>query len=391
MNLSQSLKMAIAAIGSNKMRSFLTVLGVIIGVIAVVVLTSLGQGAMDNITGQIQDMGTNMLVVTISTTRYTGIDADVLQALVGQEGIAAISPVASASRQTVKAGTETFRASVEGVQPAFFSIRNLLTTDGRILSATDEENRMPVCVIGVEVADRLYGTRNVLGNTLLLAGHELTVVGLLEEQGTSMMGSEDARVILPFSLAQRILKQKTVRTFYVSTTSEETITQAEQALHRFMQARTTDPNDDYSVLNQSSILDIFGQVTDQLTLLLSGIAGIALLVGGIGIMNIMLVSVTERTREIGIRKAIGAQRSAILMQFLIEAVVLSLAGGLLGVGLSYMLLHALRGPMGMPELSVSLSSLQLALSFSTGIGIIFGIYPANKASQLKPIDALRYE
>lgn len=389
MTLLQSIKMAFASIGSNKMRSFLTVLGVIIGVIAVVVLTSLGQGALDQVSGQIQSLGTNMLMVNISTTRYTGIDVETLHALVGQDGITAVTPSAT-SRLLAKAGTETYRCSIEGVEPAFFTIRNMVVEQGRMLSTTDEENRMPVAVIGVEVADELFGTRNVLGNTLTVAGHELTIIGVLEEQGTSMMGSEDSRIMLPFSLAQRILKQKNITTFYVSTESEAVIDQAEQALHRFMQARTTESSD-YMLINQSSILDIFHTTTSTLTLMLGGIAGIALLVGGIGIMNIMLVSVTERTREIGIRKAIGAQRSAILMQFLVEAVALSLTGGLLGVGLSYLILLVLRGPIGMPDMTVSLDSLQLALSFSTAIGILFGIYPANKASLLKPIDALRHE
>jgi len=389
MTFLQSLKMAFSAIGSNKMRSFLTVLGVIIGVIAVVVLTSLGQGALDQVSGQIQNLGTNMLTVTVSTTRHTGITAETLHALVGHDGITAISPAVS-GRMTAKAGTETFACRVEGVEPAFFGIRKMSVAQGRALTASDEENRLPVAVIGIRVADELFGHRSVLGNTFSLGGREMTVVGLLEEQGTSMMGNEDERILIPFSLAQRLLRQTAITTFYVSTESEEVIDQSEQALHRFMKARTTEDRD-YSVLNQSSILDIFNTTTATLTLMLGGIAGIALLVGGIGIMNIMLVSVTERTREIGIRKAIGAQRSAILSQFLIEAVTLSLVGGLLGVACSYLMLMALRGPLDMPSLTVSMSSLQLALSFSIAIGIIFGIYPANKASLLKPIDALRYE
>lgn len=385
----QSIKMALAALNTNKMRAFLTVLGVIIGVIAVVVLTSLGQGAMDTITGQIQSLGTNMLVAQISTTRYTGIDVETLEGLVGQAGITAISPAANRTL-TAKAGTNTMRATLEGVLPAYFTIRNLAVDQGRPLVDTDTDMRLPVCVVGVEVADELFKTRNVLGNTVSVSGHELTIVGVLEPQGTSMMGSEDRRIMIPFTLAQRILKQTSISSFFVSTANEDVIDQAEQALDRFLSARTSE-SEDYTLINQSAILDIFGASTATLTLLLSGIAGISLLVGGIGIMNIMLVSVTERTREIGIRKAIGAQRSAILIQFLVEAVVLSLVGGLLGVGLSWLILTVLKGPMGMPGLGISSSSLQLALSFSTAIGILFGIYPANKASKLKPIDALRYE
>ncbi len=389
MSIMQSFKMALAAILSNKMRSFLTVLGVIIGIIAVVVLSSLGQGAMDQVTGQIQDLGTNMLIVTVSTTRNVNITIDELHDMVGQSGIAAVSPLASA-KMLAKGGNESFRCDIEGAEPDFLTIRKMNVEHGRALNAFDEANRSPVAVIGTEVADELFGTRNVLGNTVSVGGHELTIVGLLEEQGTSMMGSEDARIVMPYSLAQRVLKQKEITSFFVSTDSEDSVPAAEQYLRRFMQARTQD-KDDYNLLNQSSILELFDQFTATFTMLLSGIAGIALLVGGISIMNIMLVSVTERTREIGIRKAIGAQRSAILVQFLIEAVVLSVAGGLLGVLLSWMILAALRTPLAMENLTVTMSSVQLALTFSIGIGVIFGIYPANKASKLKPIDALRYE
>ena len=388
--MKQSIKMALSSILSNKMRSFLTVLGVIIGVVAVVVLSSLGEGAMDSVTGQIEDLGANLMQVTVKTDRYTGIDLDNLASLADGETISAVSPVLSQS-VTAKSTLDTYDCTLEGVGASYFYIRQLEVEQGVTVGELDNDLRLPVCVIGVKVADRLFGTRDVLGQSVSVRGYDLRIVGVLEEQGSSMIISDDEKIIIPFTLAQRMFGSTSITSFYASGASEDVMDQAEQRLRRFVSARVSDPDDDFSLTSQSAVLDMMDEVTATLTTLITGIAGIALLVGGIGIMNIMLVSVTERTREIGIRKAIGAPRSAILMQFLIEAIVLSVAGALIGLAVSAALLMALRGPMGIPTLAVSPGSATLALTFAVCIGVLFGIYPANKASKLNPIEALRHE
>ena len=388
--MKQSIKMALSSILSNKMRSFLTVLGVIIGVVAVVVLSSLGEGAMDSVTGQIEDLGANLMQVTVKTDRYTGIDLDNLASLADGETISAVSPVLSQS-VTAKSTLDTYDCTLEGVGASYFYIRQLEVEQGVTVGELDNDLRLPVCVIGVKVADRLFGTRDVLGQSVSVRGYDLRIVGVLEEQGSSMIISDDEKIIIPFTLAQRMFGSTSITSFYASGASEDVMDQAEQRLRRFVSARVSDPDDDFSLTSQSAVLDMMDEVTATLTTLITGIAGIALLVGGIGIMNIMLVSVTERTREIGIRKAIGAPRSAILMQFLIEAIVLSVAGALIGLAVSTALLLALRGPMGIPTLAVSPGSATLALTFAVCIGVLFGIYPANKASKLNPIEALRHE
>ena len=388
--MKQSIKMALSSILSNKMRSFLTVLGVIIGVVAVVVLSSLGEGAMDSVTGQIEDLGANLMQVTVKTDRYTGIDLDNLASLADGETISAVSPVISQS-VTAKSTLDTYDCTLEGVGASYFYIRQLEVEQGVTVGELDNDLRLPVCVIGVKVADRLFGTRDVLGQSVSVRGYDLRIVGVLEEQGSSMIISDDEKIIIPFTLAQRMFGSTSITSFYASGASEDVMDQAEQRLRRFVSARVSDPDDDFSLTSQSAVLDMMDEVTATLTTLITGIAGIALLVGGIGIMNIMLVSVTERTREIGIRKAIGAPRSAILMQFLIEAIVLSVAGALIGLAVSTALLLALRGPMGIPTLAVSPGSATLALTFAVCIGVLFGIYPANKASKLNPIEALRHE
>ena len=387
--MKQSIKMALSSILSNKMRSFLTVLGVIIGVVAVVVLSSLGEGAMDSVTGQIEDLGANLMQVTIKTDRYTGIDLDNLASLADGETISAVSPVLSQS-VTAKSTLDTYDCTLEGVGASYFYIRQLEVEQGVTVGELDNDLRLPVCVIGVKVADRLFGTRDVVGQSVSVRGYDLRIVGVLEEQGSSMIISDDEKIIIPFTLAQRMFGSTSITSFYASGASEDVMDQAEQRLRRFVSARVSDPDDDFSLTSQSAVLDMMDEVTATLTTLITGIAGIALLVGGIGIMNIMLVSVTERTREIGIRKAIGAPRSAILMQFLIEAIVLSVAGALIGLAVSAALLLALRGPMGIPTLAVSPGSATLALTFAVCIGVRFGIYPANTASKLNPIEALRH-
>ena len=380
--------MAFTAILSNKMRSFLTMLGIIIGVFAVTMLVSLGQGTTNQVTGQIESLGSNMITATIQSPKPVYITTQDLQNLEGQGGVGKVAPLVSRS-DTVKNGSKSMTSTIAGTTPGYDSIRDLPVQSGRFITQTDLDIRSAVAVIGTDVADQLYGTRNVIGDEILVDGRYFRIVGLLTSKGTTMMGSSDNQVIIPFTTAQRMLKQTDINQFYVSASNSDDVNQAEETINHFLYERTKD-TDYYNVFNQSDLLSTLGNITGTLTIMLGGLAGISLLVGGIGIMNIMLVSVTERTREIGIRKAIGAQRSNILVQFLIESIVISLSGGLVGLLLGAVGIRIISRIMGV-SMSVTPSVALLAILFSMTVGVIFGLYPANKASKMRPIEALRYE
>lgn len=389
MNWVQTWKMAFASIFSNKMRSFLTMLGIIIGVLAVTLLVSVVQGATGQVTSQIASMGSNLLTVSVTDTRVNlYITMDDLDALQGKEGVALTAPIVTTNAEVAGNG-ESQTASVQGVTPNYFSITDLNVQTGRLLGQTDIDNRTDVALIGTDLAETLFDTSDVVGQTMTIGERTFTIVGLLEEQGSSLTGSQDERVLIPFTTAQRMTQNTQITAFYASAESSDTVTQAQNALNRFMYAALGD-EDSYTIYNQSALLEAMDEVLGTMSLLLGGIAGISLLVGGIGIMNIMLVSVTERTREIGIRKAIGAQRSDILIQFLIEAIVLSLLGGLIGLALGMMGAALLSAYMGM-TIQVSWGIAAIAIGFSVLVGVVFGVYPAAKASRLHPIEALRYE
>ena len=389
MNWVQTWKMAFASIFSNKMRSFLTMLGIIIGVLAVTLLVSVVQGATGQVTSQIASMGSNLLTVSVTDTRVNlYITMDDLDALQGKEGVALTAPIVTTNAEVAGNG-ESQTASVQGVTPNYFSITDLNVQTGRLLGQTDIDNRTDVALIGTDLAETLFDTSDVVGQTMTIGEWTFTIVGLLEEQGSSLTGSQDERVLIPFTTAQRMTQNTQITAFYASAESSDTVTQAQNALNRFMYAALGD-EDSYTIYNQSALLEAMDEVLGTMSLLLGGIAGISLLVGGIGIMNIMLVSVTERTREIGIRKAIGAQRSDILIQFLIEAIVLSLLGGLIGLALGMLGAALLSAYMGM-TIQVSLGIAAIAIGFSVLVGVVFGVYPAAKASRLHPIEALRYE
>ena len=405
MHLKQTISMAFKAISGNKIRSFLTMLGVIIGVMSVIVLMAIGQGTTASVTESIASMGTNLLTVTIQTRRVGGmggknswnasssskgtviLELDDILALENDASIARVSPVVTGSL-TVKAGSTNTTASVTGVLPAYAQIINQGVQEGRYIIDADVDNRSAVCVIGADLAEELYGTTSVVGNTLHIDGRAFRIVGVLESRGTSMGGSSDESVVLPFTLAQRMLDSTTISSIYVSAIDSTSVDDAQTVVESFLYKKYQNESS-YSVMNQTQMLETANETASTLSLMLGGIAGISLLVGGIGIMNIMLVSVTERTREIGIRKAIGAKRRNILLQFLIESVVLSGMGGLLGLMLGYGLMHLLETYMGM-SVSASARVAQLAMGFSMFVGVVFGLYPANKASKLKPIDALHY-
>ena len=392
----ETIKMAFSAIWSNKARSFLTMLGVIIGVVSVTVLISIGEGATSSVTDSISSMGTNLLSANIQTRRVGWgrpggsnrsssakgtviLKMDDVLSLKDSEYISAVSPTCSGSL-TVKAGSTNTNAQVMGVLPDYMTIVNQELESGRYIIDADVENRSAVCVVGPDLAEDLFGNTNVVGNTVHVNGRKFRIVGVLD--------STSSTLIMPFTLAQRMLNSTNITSIYISATDTSAVDAAESELNRYLYKKYQDDST-YSITNQEAILETVNEMTGTLTLMLGGIAGISLLVGGIGIMNIMLVSVTERTREIGIRKAIGAKRRNILMQFLIESVVISGVGGVLGLGLSLILMKVIGGYMNL-TLTMSASVIQLAMGFSMGVGVLFGLYPADKASKLKPIDALHY-
>ena len=388
MKLRQSFKMAISAVFSNKMRSFLTMLGIIIGVLSVTLLISIVQSGTGTITDAMSTLGGDQITVTISNSdkRLLYYELDELRA---NENITAVVPYIS-GRSVAKAGNSSKDITVYGVTKEYFAVNDLKLTKGRFLSELDREYSLQVCVIGAEVEKELFGNANAVDRTVRIQGKDFRIVGVLEEEDEYAMNSSNERVFIPLTNAQRIFRQMGITNIILTSQNKETLRRAQSFTADFLKSKFSE-KDSYTIINMSDIMDIMGTVMNTLSLMLGGIAGISLLVGGIGIMNIMLVSVTERTREIGIRKAIGAQRSDITIQFMIESIFISLMGGIIGMVLSIIILSVLNVFVTEVTFVISPSVALLALSFSIAVGLIFGIYPANKAAKLKPINALRYE
>lgn len=377
-------KLSLKAIYNNKMRSFLTMLGIIIGVMAVVILVSITQGATSGITDSISDMGSQQITATI-TDDEVSVSADSVETLSSYPTISGVAPIISTSK-TVKKNSTTGNYTVVGVTPSYFDVQDIEIQRGRTIAESDLEWDTKVCVIGTEVATDLFGTWDAVNGTIIVGESIYKVVGVLEEQGSSLAGSDDSKILIPYSTASKMTGQTSVSSFYIKATSENTVNAAISSVEMFLLQATRD-EEAYDVSNQSDVLDTMDDVSNTMSLLLAGIAAISLLVGGIGIMNIMLVSVTERTREIGIRKAVGAKRKHIMLQFLCEACILSVLGGLIGLVLSF---------AGVEFYNI-ISSTTVAMNWSVGIaaiafcaviGVLFGGYPAAKASRLQPIDAL---
>ncbi|MDD3401205.1 MAG: ABC transporter permease [Eubacteriales bacterium] len=381
-----ALKMAFRNILFNKMRSFLTMLGIIIGVTAVIMLVSIGQGASKSITDSIASMGADLLTVNITDDDVT-VTEDELRNYINGDLIRGIAPVLSGS-VTVKDGTSTTSKSIQGVTENYADVYGSDVQSGRFIMDSDVEYRTNVCVIGTDVAGDMFESYDVIGKTITIEDSVFTIVGLLEESGSSMYGSGDDVILVPLSTAKRLTGTMDVTQYYVAAADSQSIQRVESILNIALYQLTRD-EDAYSVYNQSQVLDTMDDADNTVSLMLGGIASISLLVGGIGIMNIMLVTVTERTREIGIRKAIGAKRRHILFQFLVEACVLSLFGGLIGVGLSLLGIE-LYALISSTAMTISWSVATAALAVCVVLGVAFGIYPANKASKLLPIDALRH-
>lgn len=377
------IKLSFKAIVNHKMRSLLTMLGIIIGVMAVVILVSITQSAATGITSSISDMGSQQITATL-TGEDVSITAESVESLAGG-AISGVAPVITAS-ETVRHNSESGSYSVVGVTESYFQVQDVAVQSGRLIVRSDLEWDTYVAVIGTEVATDLFGTWDAVGGTITLGDRNYKVVGVLEEQGSSLAGSEDSRVLIPYSTAQRLTGQKGVSSFYIQAASASLVDRAINRVESFLLQATRD-EEAYTVSNQSEVLDTMDDVTNTMSLLLAGIAAISLLVGGIGIMNIMLVSVTERTREIGIRKAMGAKRKHILLQFLCESCILSVLGGAIGLALSWGVV-AVYSLVAGSSASLNWGIAGAALLFCGVIGILFGSYPAAKASRLQPIDAL---
>lgn len=398
MKLTKLIKIALTSVWQNKIRSFLTMLGIIIGISSVIILVGMGQGTQKQVSDQIEKLGTNLITVSITGNRTPTITTEELAELKTKPGIKEIAPQITSS-VNVKNGDVSSTTTLEGSTPNYTEIRKLSVSAGRFIEQRDIDNRYNVVVIGSETAQTLFSTTNVVGKTMYVNGIEFTIVGLLQSEGTSATGSSDDRIIVPLTTGERLLKSANPKTFYIEAQSKEKVDTAMSYLQLFLNKKyklngsTSGSNTTrnyYRIMNQTSILDTANSTNKSLTTMLAGIAAISLVVGGIGIMNIMLVSVIERTREIGTRKAIGAKRRTILLQFLIEAASVSGFGGILGVLVGYLGGYIAERFFSTTVL-ISNNIVIAAFVFSLAVGIIFGIYPASKASKLNPIEALRFE
>ncbi len=405
MSILNILKVSYRSLGRNKLRSFLTMLGIIIGVAAVIAMLAIGQGARYVVESQIASLGTNVLIVfpgastsggfnfgAGSSIRLTEVDANAIREQCA--AVAYMSPSTRTGAQVV-AGSNNWSTLVIGVTPEYFTIRDWPVEEGNYFTDTDIRGATKVCLIGKTVAKALFGEGDPIGQTIRIKKLPFKVIGVLKEKGQNAMGQDQDDIILaPFPTVQKKLQGITwVGSILVSAVSQMAIYDAQNQITELLRTRhklLPWEADDFTVRNQTDIASAFDATSRTLTILLASIASVSLIVGGIGIMNIMLVSVTERTREIGIRMSVGARSRDILFQFLIEAIVLSLSGGLIGVGFGIGSSQLVSSTAGWPVL-ISSFSIGLSFFFAGAVGVFFGFYPARKAALLNPIDALRYE
>jgi len=413
MSVLESIRVALQGLAANKLRSSLTMLGIVIGVGAVIALLALGQGTQAAVTEEIQGIGSNLIFITPGSEEGHGpmatrsaadtltlADAEAIAAPGIVPGVLAVAPEFNNSTDVIY-GSESVNATITGTTPDYPLVRNSFLETGEFFTEQNSTTMARVAVLGHQTAEDLFGGSDPLGRTIKINRVHFRVIGVMEEKGGGPAGNVDDSVFIPISTAQRKLfggratsgTSWKVSSINVSLVSEETMDAATDEITLLLrQQHKIQPgeDDDFSVMSQEDILSMAEQITGILTIFLGAIAAISLLVGGIGIMNIMLVSVTERTREIGIRKAVGAKRRDILMQFLVEAVVLSVIGGLLGVLLG-MGIAILVERSGLMTTVISSQAILLATGFSVAVGLFFGIYPSVRAARLHPIEALRYE
>ena len=396
----ETFREAIQNIWSNKFRTFLTMLGIIIGVTAVIVIVGLGNGMTQSIQSSFSDLGTNIISVQVMGYGSRSVKVEDVYSLVDAHPdlFEAVSPTASIN-ETVKVGTTSYsNTSVKGVSESYLGMSGCTVRVGRGINYVDLTDNKKICVVGDYISRVAYGG-NAVGQTIKIGAEKYTIVGVLEAKVTDtsdLEGSSDDIVLLPYTTALRVSQTSTASSYAVTVTSEDKISEAKTALENGLQELLSSDKG-YMVTSMSEMLDMMTSMVNMVVTILTAIAAISLLVGGIGIMNIMLVSVTERTREIGIRKALGAKERVILGLFVTEAATTSALGGILGIGLGY-LLSALANkilPLVMSDMEMtvapSLSSVAVAFGISVGIGVLFGYLPAKRAARLNPIEALRYD
>ena len=392
----QTLKMAMKSIAGNKFRAFLTMLGIIIGVMALVILVSLVNGATGTVTDTIAKMGSDLITVRISDDKGKPITLDTLDGWMDTEGVGLIAPSGTATA-TGKYGSTNATFQVYGATPAYEQVNGLKLLLGRFLKASDVDNHTDVCVINEAAAEKLVGYTDCMNVEISLSGRKFRVVGVLEDDEdslTAVFGADSLVAYIPYTTLLRLSStvSSTITSFSVSAAEGSDLAAAESAMRKLLMDRFDEDEDAFTLSSRNIMEAAMNNVTSILTVLLGGIAAISLIVGGIGIMNIMLVTVTERTREIGIRKAIGAGRGAILLQFLLESVVLCMLGCAIGVFASWAVLQVISIVVSSLGIVFSLewNVVAIAIGFCFAIGVIFGLYPANKAAKMAPIDALHY-
>ncbi len=406
MNYSNLFRIAIRALIRNKLRAFLTMLGIIIGVASVIAMLAIGEGSKVNITKEMSSMGTNMVMVMPNMQRRGGVSLGASSSMVLKYSdveairneavsVAAVSPEVRANGQVIYSNENT-QTTIYGVSEEYLTIRKLEIQSGRIFNTTELKSMSKVCILGQTVVENLFGEdADPVGLTIRVKNLPFLIIGVLKDKGESGMGQDqDDLILAPYTTVQRRLAAiDYINGIYASAIAEDksalAISEVEEILRRTHKLKETDEND-FRVMSQSELIETVSSITDILTILLGAIAGISLLVGGIGIMNIMFVSVTERTREIGLRMSIGGRGSDILKQFLVESILLSILGGALGVVFGYLIAKGAGSLMDIPPV-IKVQTVLLAFTVCFAIGVFFGWYPARKAANLNPIDALRYE